>query len=96
MQKLADWLNAAVEAGEGTNGDALRALLANVAKAIIALLDALGNHLGIGIDCLVFSPQLELLGAEDASLLLECLGDLCFIVADVANYISLSACSHSF
>ena len=43
MAEFAAWLNAAVEAGEGTNGDALRALLANLAKAIIALLDALGE-----------------------------------------------------
>ena len=40
---MAEWLNALVESGEGTNGDFLRAFLANFAKAIIALLDALGE-----------------------------------------------------
>lgn len=43
MQKFADWLNAMVESEDGTNGDFLRAFLVNVAKAIIALLDALGE-----------------------------------------------------
>lgn len=47
MKELAAWLNEAAAGGaEGadkTNGDFLRALLANLAKAIIALLDALGE-----------------------------------------------------
>lgn len=47
MAAFAEWLNAAAAGGaEGadkTNGDFLRALLANLAKAIIALLDALGE-----------------------------------------------------
>ena len=43
MKKLADWLNAQVESNDGTNGDFLRALLTNLAKAIISLLDALGE-----------------------------------------------------
>lgn len=43
MAELKAWLNATVEAGEGTNGDALRALLVNFAKAVIALLDVLGE-----------------------------------------------------
>lgn len=43
MEKLAAWLNAQVESNDGTNGDFLRAFLTNVAKAIISLLDALGE-----------------------------------------------------
>ena len=47
MKEFAAWLNDAAKGGaEGadkTNGDFLRAFLANVAKAIIALLDALGE-----------------------------------------------------
>ena len=43
MEKLANWLNEMVEAGDQTNGDALRTLLANFAKAVIALLDVLGE-----------------------------------------------------
>ena len=43
MKELAAWLNAQVDSIDGTNGDFLRALLANLAKAIIALLDALGE-----------------------------------------------------
>jgi hypothetical protein len=47
MAKFAEWLNAAAAGGaegkDSTNGDFLRAFLTNVAKAIIALLDALGE-----------------------------------------------------
>ncbi len=43
MAKLAEWLNAMVESEAGTNGDFLREVLVNVAKAIIALLDVLGE-----------------------------------------------------
>ena len=43
MAKFAEWLNAQVESEAGTNGDFLRAFLTNFAKAIIALLDALGE-----------------------------------------------------
>ena len=41
---MAEWLNALANEGEaGTNGDFLRAFLVNFAKAVIALLDALGE-----------------------------------------------------
>ena len=47
MKEFAEWLNAAAAGGkdgaDSTNGDFLRALLANFAKAIIALLDAIGE-----------------------------------------------------
>ena len=43
MAKIAEWLNALVESEAGTNGDFLREVLVNVAKAVIALLDALGE-----------------------------------------------------
>ncbi len=43
MKEFAAWLNAQVESKDGTNGDFLRAFLTNFAKAIIALLDALGE-----------------------------------------------------
>ncbi len=45
MAEFAAWLNKWAEAGEDnqTNGDALRKLLTNFAKAIIALLDVLGE-----------------------------------------------------
>ena len=47
MAAFAEWLNAAAKGGadreDSTNGDFLRAFLANFAKAIIALLDALGE-----------------------------------------------------
>ena len=43
MKEFAAWLNAQVESNDGTNGDFLRAFLTNFAKAIIALLDALGE-----------------------------------------------------
>jgi len=43
MAKVAEWLNAYVESNAGTNGDFLRELLVNVAKAVIALLDVLGE-----------------------------------------------------
>ena len=42
---MAEWLNKIIAEGEGdnTNGDFLRTFLVNFAKAIIALLDALGE-----------------------------------------------------
>ena len=47
MKEFAAWLNETAKGGadgaDSTNGDFLRAFLANVAKAIIALLDALGE-----------------------------------------------------
>lgn len=43
MKEFAAWLDATAKGGDGTNGDFLRAFLANFAKAIIALLDALGE-----------------------------------------------------
>lgn len=43
MAKFAEWLNAQVESEDGTNGDFLRAFLTSFAKAVIALLDALGE-----------------------------------------------------
>ena len=47
MAKFAEWLNAAAAGGadgkDSTNGDFLRAFLTSFAKAIIALLDALGE-----------------------------------------------------
>ena len=47
MKEFAAWLNEMAKGGEEgadkTNGDFLRAFLANFAKAVIALLDALGE-----------------------------------------------------
>lgn len=48
MEKFAAWLNETAKGGnvnevDHSNGDFLRAFLANFAKAIIALLDALGE-----------------------------------------------------
>lgn len=43
MEKLAAWLNDKVDSKAGTNGDFLRAFLVPFAKAVIALLDALGE-----------------------------------------------------
>ena len=47
MDAIKEWLNAAAEGGadgkDSTNGDFLRAFLTNFAKAIIALLDVLGE-----------------------------------------------------
>ena len=43
MAKIAEWLNAKVESNDGTNGDFLRAFLTSLAKAVIALLDVLGE-----------------------------------------------------
>ena len=47
MKEFAAWLEAAAKGGDdttsGTNGHFLRVFLVNFAKAIIALLDALGE-----------------------------------------------------
>ena len=53
------------------------------------------GHLHIGELLLVLSPQLELVGAEDASLLLECLGNLGGGVVDVTDNGSGSGLFHS-
>ena len=42
MKELAAWLNKYANE-EGTNGDFLRAFLTSLAKAVIALLDVLGE-----------------------------------------------------
>ena len=43
MADIKAWLEATVESGAGENGHFLREFLVNFAKAIIALLDALGE-----------------------------------------------------
>lgn len=40
---MADWLNKESVEGEGTNGDFLRTLIENLWKAVVELLNALGE-----------------------------------------------------
>ena len=48
-------------------------------------LDALGGHLGIGINLQIFAPQLKLVSAKDVGFLLECFGDLSLSLAHKHN-----------
>ncbi len=60
------------------------------------LLDGLGGHLCIVEHGLVFAPELEFVGAEDGSVLLESLGDQSGVVIDVADgtLLVVSHCSN--